>query len=235
MDDQNKAHLQTMENEVEEVHADSDIDSTEENISSKKPDPRDSLTPDHPRFKEVYDNLKEEKEKRQTLEEELRELRTLVQSQNNKQDEEVYTEDEERALERIDKGLRKRGYLTKSEVDELNRTQQRAQAMKDLESEYNGSNGYPKFDAVEVMAHAKREGISNLKTAYRDLHYNAILRVEAKRGVGVDTVDSERPTGGDRNLIADLDPANIENMSDDEWNKKGASIMDKFKKAVYGK
>lgn len=232
MDDQNKAHSQDVEEKVEEVHA----ENTPEEKSTKE-DPRDNLTPDHPRFQEVYNELKElkgEKEKREQLEEQLEELRAQVNSQNSKQEEDVYTEEEEKALERIDKGLKKRGYLTKAELDEVQRTQERAQALKELQKEYSGENGYPKFDAAEVMAHAKKEGIGNLRAAYRDLHHNAIVKVEAKRNT-TETVDSESPTGGAREVAADLDPAKIANMSDAEWAKKGPSIMQKFKNSIYGK
>lgn len=231
MTDDQQAPLHAEEEKVEVNNGDNP------SVEPQKQDPRDAVTPDHPRFKEVLSELKEEREARKDLEAQIQELRSTVQSQNEDQ-EDSFTEDEERALDKILIGLRKKGgIVSKDDLAEVNRIQERANLQKELQREYNGNNGYPKFDVVEVTEHAKKNGFGdNLKAAYKDLHYNAIVKVEAKKlNTPVEEVESERPSGGSRKIAGEYTPEDIANMSDEEWAKNGDSIYAKFKRSVVGK
>lgn len=196
-------------------------------------DPRDNITPDHPRFKEVYEDLKSERETRKQLEQRLSELESRV-SQSVKQDDGGYTQDEKEALQRILQGLKQEGgIVTKSDLEEVQRVQSRASTIKDLSDKYSGKNGYPKFDSVDVLEYAKKNGLGdNLEIAYRQLHWDAVVRAEASKIKNVDTVDSEETTTG-QPTIAGLTPQDIGGMSLNEFAENEATIMDKFKKSIF--
>lgn len=90
---------------------------TAEEQKTEGQDPSDKMTPDHPRFKEVYNEAKESKAKVTQLESELAELRQKISERQVATGDSEFTEEEEKALERIEKGLAKRGFVKKEELD----------------------------------------------------------------------------------------------------------------------
>lgn len=200
----------------------------------------DKLTPDHPRFKEVNQRMKDAEERAARLETQIAELKSMREeyealrdSKQNSQGDE-FTSDEEKALDRIILGLKKREVLvTKEELQEQERIKQRAETQKTLQNEYNGKNGYPKFDVVDVTEYAKKNGFGdNLRAAYKDMHYSAILKIEASRmrDGGSETIDSEQALPQERRVAGELTPEDIGKMSASEWKKNEAKIMADFKK-----
>lgn len=147
MDDTNKAPLQSEQNN--EVT----VDSVE---------PSEKLTPEHPRFqqvnqqkKEALEALEREREEKAELQRQLEELK--ANSQNNSEDD--FASDEERiaadAIER--KILKRKGYVTKEDLAEIRRVENRASEYRRLSEKYNGSNGLPRFvpEDVQLFAFSK--------------------------------------------------------------------------------
>jgi hypothetical protein len=241
-DDQNQALLHAEESNDAVNDGNSGDDGSNGSSAAKKTDPRDNLTPDHPRFKEVYDELKATKEKAakvDSLETQVRELQATMSSINKKSDGEAFTDEEKAALARIKKGLQDEGaFVSKQDLEEADRIRNRAETIRTLEGEFNGKNGYPKFDTVEVTEFAQKNGFGgNLRAAYREMHFNAIVKVEAKRGSGEEVADvsSERPSGGGQPVAGEFTRDQIKNMSPEEWKKNEDTIMSKFRKAVTGR
>jgi hypothetical protein len=60
----------------------------------------------------------------------------------------------QQALERIERGLKtKYGILTEADL----KAQSRATQYRELEKEFDGKNGLPKFVPIDVEAHAKSQ------------------------------------------------------------------------------
>jgi len=233
----NKAPTQAKE-KVEETTEKVDETSAEEK------DPRDALTPDHPRFKEVYNELKETRAKNEEYEEQLSELkeqlaeiRGTMTTLNKGSDENVFTAEELEAMKRIQEGLKKDGFVTRADLEEARRVERRALTMERLSEKYNNTSGYPPFKGAEILKYAKENGYGdNLEAAYKAKHFDAILQVEAERKAkGLETVDSEKATGTDKSMEDETTRKTIEDMSVDDWAKSRSDIMARFKKAVTGK
>ena len=195
-----------------------------------KKDPSDNLTPDHPRFKEVIAEKNQLKEEVSSLKEQLEELKEQISTRQQETGNEDLTVEEERALEKIDKQLRNRGYITKDELV----VEKRAQEYSRLSDKYNGSNGLPKFDAVEVQAHAKKYGFESLEKAYKDLHFDAFVQLEAKKnGNSINPPSSERAGGGDKQPTkSEFSPEDIASMSDADYEKNREKILSSMKTSV---
>lgn len=190
-----------------------------------KQDPSDNLTPEHPRFKEVVAEKNELKQTVTQLKSEMEELRNSISQRQVRDNDDSLTYDELQALDRIEQGLKSRGYLTQEDL----RANRRADNYKALEKEYDGKNGLPKFVPVEIEAHAKANGFGdNLEAAYRDLHFEAIVQREAKKAAEpVPAPSSEKPAAGERGNIANTEftPESIAAMSDEEYERNREKIL----------
>lgn len=195
-----------------------------------KQDPSDRLTPDHPRFKEVLERAKTAEGKVEDLQNQLNELKDQISTRQESTGDEDLTVEEERALEKIDKQLRSRGYITKDELV----VEKRAQEYSRLSDKYSGSNGLPKFDPVEVQSHAKKYGFDNLEKAYKDLHFDAFVQLEAKKNSNsINPPSSERAGGGDREPAkSEFSPEDIASMSDADYEKNRDKILSSMKTSV---
>lgn len=190
--------------------------------SSVTSDPSDKLTPDHPRFKEVYSDLKEEKQKNKDLLDRVERLEEQARQRMVATGNDEYTPEELQALEKIDKDFRRRGYVTQEQLEERDRVSQRKLEYDRLSSKYDGDNGYPKFIPDEVETYAKRNGFGgNYEAAYKDMHFDTILNLEAKKRSDRPRVPgSEIPTGGQVEIPeTDLTPEQIAKMSPQDYEK----------------
>lgn len=228
MDDQTKiAPLQSDQKE-ESVVVTSEPDS----------DPSDKLTPEHPRFKEVYSDLKAYKQENGELKGKMAELEEKLEKLSENYNERVsqdgadITSDEEEALERIEKALKSRSsFVTKDELD----AERRGLILQRLEDKWNGTNGYPKFDGLDVVTYARKNGFGdNYEKAYRDMHYDAFVQIEAKKiAKSQEIPTSESPTAGDRSsVLGDVTPEKIKDMSLQEWYEKGDKIKQALKDSL---
>lgn len=201
---------------------------TAEEQKTEGQDPSEKMTPDHPRFKEVYNEAKESKAKVTQLETELAELRQQVSSRQEKTGDSEFTDEEEKALERIEKGLAKRGFVKKEELHAESFQLRLEKEFQRLNEKYDGKDGEPKFVADEVFAYAKRKGMQNdLEGAYRLMNYDTLIDVEIrKRAKGLQPPTSERPTSGTK-VAANLNVTteDIANMSDVEWEAQREKIL----------
>lgn len=191
-------------------------------IEDKK-NPSDNLTPDHPRFREVVAEKNQLKETVGFLQQQLDEMKEQIAAkQVNRSDNQIDPE-EEAALERIASKLRqKQVFVTKDDLS----TEKQALEYERLSDKYPGGAGKsPKFDPIEVQTYAKRNGFSNLEKAYKDMHFDALVQLEAKRQTPTPP-DSERADGRVRQSPENaVTPDDIKNMSDEEYEEKRASIL----------
>lgn len=176
------------------------------------------------RFKAVNERLKAAEKIGEDVTELRRELQELKEKQTLPQTGD-YGEDEVQAGDRIDRFLRERkGFLTKDDLEREQRINKRAALSEKLSDKYNGKNGYPKFETDEIVSYARSSGFGdNLESAYKALHMEAIIDVEAKRKVSPPP-DSEKPTSAEREVSPGLTPENIANMSPAEFAKHEAAI-----------
>lgn len=194
-------------------------------------DPSDNMTPDHPRFKEVYSELKEARaklEKMPDLERQLAELQEKVAARQERTGDDDLTEEEWKAIDRIERGLKKRGFVRQDDLKTESFQIRLERDFERLNEKYDGSNGLPKFVADEVFGYAKRKGLTNdLEAAYRLMNYDSIVEVEAKkRSQGYKPPTSERPSSGDRSgRSTELSPTDVSQMSDDEYEKNREKIL----------
>lgn len=200
--------------------------------TENKEDPSDKLTPEHPRFKKVIEDLHSAKEQNEDLKRQLDELKAKVDQRQEQEHTDTVTDDEQKALDKIDRELKRRGYLTKAEQEEHDRIERRASQLTALSSEFNGKNGLPKFIPDEVVAFAKANGFGeNYRAAYREMHFDAIVQLQSKGGgSGNRPPGSEPPNGGERNAPKlDITSDDIARMSDEEYEKNREKILKAIK------
>lgn len=210
MDDQNKDAL---------LKSEQDNDSLENKQDQENnTDPSEQLTPDHPRFKQVI-------EERNELREKLTALEAQVQERQTRTGDDTTTPEEQEAYEKIEKEMKKRGFVSESI---LNRQNELAR----LETARNGADGTPKFVAIDVIEFAKKQGYGeNYEAAYNAMHHDALVQVEARRyaqerGVPI----SEPPTGGEKSSpLKQFTPEEIANMPPEEYEKHRSELLTAIK------
>lgn len=198
----------------------------------KTEDPSDKLTPDHPRFKEVLNRAKESEGKVAELEQKLAQLQEQIAARQERTGDDDFTEEELKALARIEKGLASRGFVRKDDLQSESFQIKLERQFERLNEKYDGTNGLPKFVADEVYAYAKKKGMTDdLESAYKLLNLDTIVEVEAKkRSNGLKPPTSERPTSGDRQgANLEVSPTDIAEMSDEDWEKKRIQILQSLK------
>jgi hypothetical protein len=210
MDDQEQARLQSEQ----------ENDPSLENNEGDSNDPSEKLTPDHPRFKDVIKERNAEREKREAAERERDELRKQIEERQEATGDDDLTEEEQRAVDKLDKVFRKRGYVTQSVMN-------RESTLTKLSQDHNGQDGLPKFVAIDVIEYAKKNGFGeNYEAAYKTMHHDAIVQTEARKYAGSRGVPmSEQPAGGDRQAPVQFTPEEIASMSPDEYEKHRASFL----------
>lgn len=198
----------------------------QEGEQGKTQDPSDKLTPEHPRFKQVIADLHDARTANEDLKKQLEELKTAIETRQGTDPKPDLNAEELAALNKVDAELKRRGYLTKKELEEETRVRERAESLKDLSKEYDGKNGFPKFVADDVVTYARAHGFGdNYAAAYKDMHFDAIVQVQAKHGTQ-SVPNSEHPSGGehgrpDLGMTAD----DIKNMSDADYEKNRDKIL----------
>lgn len=194
--------------------------------------------PGHPRWQEVIEeknkwkeNAEQSQKAIESLQTELAELKEQINQRQEESGSDDLTDEEVRALERIDRGLKARGYVTQAEL----RAERTAIKLDKLSEKYSGSNGLPRFNSVDVVAYAKKNGFGdNYEAAYRDMHYEAFVQSEAKKlSKTVNTPTSERAGGGRiEGLETELTDEDISKMSDEEYEKNREKILSSIKSNI---
>lgn len=149
------------------------------------------------------DRLREETEKRRKAEEELEELKksqTQPPVQPSQDDDIELEPDTERLL---DSYAKKRGLVSKEELDNQAVETQVKQDIRDLES--NPPNPGIPYDHQEVMKFAKDNDLpatskAALRAAYRELNYDKIVEAEHQKAIDgyqiAGASGAEKPGGG---------------------------------------
>jgi predicted RNase H-like nuclease (RuvC/YqgF family) len=196
-------------------------------------DPSGKLTPEHPRFKQVLEERNTLRESLTELKEELASLKESINSRQTREDSDELTPDEISALEKIDRQMKARGYVTKEQLESTTRQQKNALELEKLETKFDGQNGYPRFDSVEVMEFARKRGINNFEDAYYLLHKPAIIQVEAKKSMaGFTPPTSEKPGRSEKQSPAgEFTRDSISEMSVEDYMKN----RDKIHNSLRGK
>lgn len=213
-----------MDDQTQEGQAPSQQNQGED--QTQKSDPSDTLTPEHPRFKQVIEKLHEKDQTIDQLKAEMEELKSEIKNRQASENTNVVSPEEQAALDKIDREFKKRGYVTKTELEEQTRVEKRASTLTSLSKEYDGKNGYPKFVADDVVTYARKNGFGdNYAAAYRDMHFDAIVQVNSRRQ-GVQVPGSEYPSGGERNAPnLGISADDISKMSDAEYEKNRDKIL----------
>lgn len=226
-----------LQSEQEEVTSDENSEETTDVTETEETkDPSDNLTPEHPRFKKVIADNYEKQKQIDALKDEMAELKSSINQRQVQEDDDSLTPEEKRALEKIEKNLLKeKNYLTRDELNEEKRVEKRASELTRLSDKYDGKNGFPRFETEDVVLYARQNGLGdNLEAAYREMHFDAIVRVTAKNSNNPTPPTIEKPTGGGDKAAPEtqLTPEQIGNMSDDEYLQKRDAIMGSMKTAV---
>lgn len=196
----------------------------------QKEDPSDKLTPDHPRFKDVLNERNTFRSENENLRKELEETKNQIVDRQERTGELELTPEEQASLDRIDKGLRARGFVTESELQ----VQQNTETLRRLGERYTGKDGLPKFDRADIVAHAKKNGFgNNFEAAYRDMHFDAIVDHEAKaREKAPQPPTGEKPSrsaADGQGPTKKLTRAEIAEMSDEEYEKYREGLLQAVK------
>ena len=204
-----------------------------EEKEEKVEDPSDRLTPNHPRFKEVVAEKNQLKEEVAAMRDQLITVQEQISSRQEETGDYLLTDEEKRALDLIDREFKRRGFVTKDELEDVRKVQTRAQQFSDLSKKYDGTTGYPKFESPDVLEYAKQHGYGeDYENAYYGLHREAIIDVEAKRRAGIEVPTSEKPIGGEKiTTKTEYTPEDIRKMSEEEFEQLKASL----KASVRGK
>jgi len=193
-------------------------------------DPSDKLTPEHPRFKEVIQKNHELAATIEDLKGQLEEVKNGIAARQNESGDDDITPEEQAAIDKIAKGLIKRGYVATPEDLSSDR---KARDYERLSNKYDGKGEYPKFEPVAVEVFAKQRGITNLEDAYFSVHKAAIIQIEAKKQAKiVEVPDSERPGKSSMPQSAEgkpLTPEDIENMSNEDYEANRTAILASLK------
>lgn len=211
-----------------------EVDTSNENESV---DSEDKVIPKS-RLDSVIAQREEERRRADELEERLAELEGKLEERTTPATPATsdFTEEELRLLDRIGDGLRKKGFLTAEQQEEQSRIFERRSQISRLSDKYGKGSGYPSFNSDKVLVHAKKNGFgSNLEAAYKDMHWDAILDIEAdKRSRGLNAVDSEKPSKGERPSLG-VTPQDIDSMGLHEYESQREDLLSKFRKAVTGR
>jgi hypothetical protein len=206
-----------------EVPADKPNDSSQD---PNKEDPSDKMSPDHPRFKEVLNEKKAAEERATKLEEELAELRSQkIEATYNSDD---LSAEEQASLDKIKKHLAKDGFVTQGDLT----VQRNADTLRKLNEKYDGKNGLPAFDRADVVAYSKKNGFGdNYEAAYRDMHFDTIVEVNAKkRASSPEKLTIEKPSGGgEATTTKKFSREDIAKMSDAEYDKYRIGLLNAIK------
>lgn len=220
----------------DDLKAPSQLDQKEEGANQQTvQDPSDKLTPEHPRFKDVLQEKNELKQTVGELQEQLQELKAQIAERQVATGDDEPTEDERIAIEKIKRELKKSNFITKGEVEDSLRVERRALQHDKLSNKYDGNNGYPKYDSLDVTEYARRHGYAdNYEAAYYDMHRPAIIQVEAKRmSRGEVPPASEPPTGGERNISGtDITPTKVGEMDLGDWEQNRTKVLENMRSAA---
>lgn len=209
----------------EETNTDAPLQSDQEQTTE---DPSDKLTPEHPRFKAVVAKNHELEGTIGSLKTELAALKESIATRQEASGDTTLSYDEQQALDRIDKGLRARGYVTQEQVAADRKVIETSIKYDKLSTKYDGTDGRPKFDPLEVTAYAKQHDLGeNYEAAYREMHWDALVEYQAKRASGaIKAPNSERPGSSDRGEPeTGLTDEKIANMTDSEYEKNREKIL----------
>lgn len=231
MDDTNNkdADLRSDEQDLEVIEVDDpEFQTQPDTQDQEEDDPSDKLTPDHPRFKDVLNRAKQAESRVETLEVQLAELNEKIEARQDRTGDDELTTAERESLEIIEKQLSKRGYVKQDDL----RVQKNAESLRGLSGKYNGKNGLPAFDSAEVVAFAKRNGFGdNYESAYKEMHFDAIVEHEAKAlSKALKAPSIEKPTGsaetpGKKRFTTQ----DIANMSDQEYEQYRENLLQSIK------
>lgn len=193
-----KVHLQPDQNGTVEGVVESPSNAS---TPPEQKDPSDVLTPDHPRFKQVIEEKNKWKEETLTLKETVAELKAEMEALKQKPEEDL-DESDLAAIEKIDKALKSRGYMTKDQLYAEQENTKKASEMTRLSKEYDGSNGLPAFDPSEVFEYAKKTGLKDMELAYKNLHWQAVIQHEAKKmTTSTQPPTSEKPGANNTRVV----------------------------------
>lgn len=105
--------------------------------------------------------------------------------------------------------------------------------------QFDGTNGWPKFDLDEVSAHMKRTGGTSYEAAYRELHFDEIVEAEKAKAVEEASKKNVDTTVADGGSALGQPPAGgaltrekVKGMDPKAWEKMGGSKNPDIKKAM---
>jgi hypothetical protein len=120
----------------------------------------------------------------------------------------------------------------KNEMQQLRSQIMTERELQDVQS-WVDKNKYPKVDEAAILQHAVKNGIANLKSAYKDLMFDELQEFKAdkmakgiKKSRGAKSPTSKKPASG-KNSASSKD---IYNMTDEEFIKNYDSVLERYQK-----
>lgn len=129
------------------------------------------------RFKEVNTELKGVRETAERLQQRLTQLegRSAQQAPQDPQ------------IAMVKEQLKQLGFVSQDDIQRQLQQErvnlQMEQQLARLESQYNGSDGRPKFNREAVVQHALQKGFADPEAAYKDMHEKALIDWHIKQAV----------------------------------------------------
>lgn len=166
---------------TQEAQADQPASSENDKVSQSVP---------YERFSEINNKNKE-------LEKQIEELRAeMLATKQPAQPEPQLDPDQQRQEQEIREQLKKMGFISKDEIEQIEADRQLQNTLSNLESKYNGQDGRPKFNRREVLEYASKHQIGSVEGAYKLMHQDALIDYAIKQAQGkVKPVKSETSDG----------------------------------------
>lgn len=140
------------------------------------------------------------------------------------------TQGRDSTLERAKKRLKEAGFITEEDFQRLQDSLVLQREYDRLQSKYDGSDGQPKFDPVEVEDYMKRSGNYNPEDAYKALYHEELISAAKRealknsKGTYSESPDAS-PSPESRAKKGSLSRKDIAEMSPEEYEKYRKEIL----------
>lgn len=178
--------------------------------------------------------IKERNEERDAREETEQRLERLEQQAGvparGGRAQERSTQGRDPTLQRAKKRLKDAGFITKDDFQQLQDSLVLQREYDKLQAKYDGSDGRPKFDPVEVEDYMKRSGNYNPEDAYTALYHEELVNaakreaVKSSQGTYSESPDAS-PSPESRAKKGALSREDIANMSPKEYEEHREEIL----------
>lgn len=148
-----------------------------------------------------YERFAEINSKSKALEEEIRQIKESLASKTETTQpatQETLAQKEQEAL--IREQLKKMGFVSKEEIQQIESDRKLENELKSLEGKYDGRDGRPKFTRREVLEYARDKQIGDVESAYKLMNHDQLMSYAIKQATSTNKpVKSESSDGSGSN------------------------------------